>query len=103
MTIDVTNQFGAYPPGVDSLAGLVKSIVAGPTAKAFNTIFATTYDQVDADCELVLRRDITSLEQVEDAPENETEDPAEADDEGCVSTPQDGARGPGVAGPSSLR
>ena len=49
MTIDATNTFGAYPAGYDSLAQQVKSIVGGPTAKAFNTNFAALYDKVDAE------------------------------------------------------
>ena len=49
VTIDATNIFGPYPPGYDSLAQQVKSIIGGPTAKAFNTNFAALYDQVDAE------------------------------------------------------
>ncbi len=49
VTIDATNTFAAYPAGFDSLAQQVKSIVGGPTAKAFNTNFAALYDQVDAE------------------------------------------------------
>jgi 8-hydroxy-5-deazaflavin:NADPH oxidoreductase len=49
VTIDATNIFGAYPDGYASLAQQVKSIIGGPTAKAFNTNFATLYDQVDAE------------------------------------------------------
>ena len=48
ITIDATNM---YPYRADqmSLAQQVKSIVGGPTAKAFNTNFASLYDQVDAE------------------------------------------------------
>ena len=49
VTIDATNTFAAYPAGFDSLAQQVKSIVGGPTAKAFNTNFAALYDQVGAE------------------------------------------------------
>lgn len=49
LTIDATNIFGPYPVGVSSLAQQVKSIIGGPTAKAFNTNFAALYDQVDAE------------------------------------------------------
>jgi hypothetical protein len=44
-------------------------------------VLADQFDQVDNDCERVLRRDITSLDQIEDREDNNTEDPAE-DDEG---------------------
>jgi predicted dinucleotide-binding enzyme len=49
VTIDATNIFGPYPAGYASLAQQVKSIIGGPTAKAFNTNFAALYDQVDAE------------------------------------------------------
>ncbi len=49
VTIDATNIFGPYPAGYASLAQYVKSIIGGPTAKAFNTIFAALYDLVDAE------------------------------------------------------
>lgn len=49
LTIDATNIFGPYPAGVPSLAQQVKSVIGGPTAKAFNTNFAALYDQVDAE------------------------------------------------------
>jgi predicted dinucleotide-binding enzyme len=49
VTIDATNTFGQYPADVESLAQQVKSIIGGPTAKAFNTNFAALYDQVDAE------------------------------------------------------
>ncbi len=49
VTIDATNSFGPYPAGYESLAQQVKSIIGGPTAKAFNTNFAALYDQVDAE------------------------------------------------------
>jgi 8-hydroxy-5-deazaflavin:NADPH oxidoreductase len=48
-TIDATNVFGPYPDGFESLVEQVKSIIEGPTAKAFNTNFAALYDQVDAE------------------------------------------------------
>ena len=49
VAIDATNIFDPYPAGYDSLAQQVKSIIGGPTAKAFNTNFAALYDQVDAE------------------------------------------------------
>src|SRR5712691_10686936 len=49
LTIDATNIFGPYPAGYESLARQVKSIIGGPTSKAFNTNFAALYDQVDAE------------------------------------------------------
>ncbi len=51
-------------------------------------VIADQFDQVDNDCERVNRRDITSLDQVDDREENETEDPS--------STRR--ARTPGAAG-----
>jgi Ca2+-binding RTX toxin-like protein len=41
-------------------------------------VLADQFDQVDTDCEVVLRRDVTSLDQVDDGEENSTEDPAPA-------------------------
>ena len=38
-------------------------------------VVADQFDQVDNDCERVIRRDITSLDQVEDQEENRTENP----------------------------
>jgi predicted dinucleotide-binding enzyme len=49
VTIDASNMFGDRPAGVDAIAHQVKSIVGGPTAKAFNTNFASLYDAVDAE------------------------------------------------------
>jgi predicted dinucleotide-binding enzyme len=49
VTIDATNKFGERPAGYDSVAQQVKAIVGGPTAKAFNTNFASIYDAVDAE------------------------------------------------------
>ena len=46
VTIDATNAFGGRNEEFESLAHEVKSIVGGPTAKAFNLNFATLYDQV---------------------------------------------------------
>jgi len=44
--IDATNLIGGDRPDFPSLAHEVKSIVGGPTAKAFNLNFARLYDQV---------------------------------------------------------
>ncbi|GAA5193108.1 hypothetical protein GCM10023346_16900 [Arthrobacter gyeryongensis] len=49
VTIDASNTFGDRPPGYDSIAQQVKAIIGGPTAKAFNTNFASIYDTVDAE------------------------------------------------------
>jgi hypothetical protein len=49
VTIDATNTFGGPPEGYESVAHRVKAIVGGPTAKAFNTNFASLYDVVDAE------------------------------------------------------
>jgi len=39
-------------------------------------VLADQFDQVDNDCERVIRRDITSLDQVDDGEENRTENPS---------------------------
>jgi predicted dinucleotide-binding enzyme len=49
VTIDATNTFGDRPSGYDSIARQVNEIIGGPTAKAFNTNFASIYDAVDAE------------------------------------------------------
>jgi predicted dinucleotide-binding enzyme len=49
VTIDASNMFGDRPAGFDAIAHQVKSIVGGPTAKAFNTNFASLYDVVNAE------------------------------------------------------
>ena len=48
VTIDATNAFSGRNEQYPSLAHEVKSIVGGPTAKAFNLNFAVIYDAVDA-------------------------------------------------------
>jgi len=45
-TIDATNAFAGRNGAFESLAHEVKSIVGGPTAKAFNLNFAALYDEV---------------------------------------------------------
>ena len=45
-TIDATNAFGGRDESFESLAHEVKSIVRGPTAKAFNVNFAAIYDKI---------------------------------------------------------
>jgi 8-hydroxy-5-deazaflavin:NADPH oxidoreductase len=45
-TIDATNAFGGRNEAHESLAHEVKSIVGGPTAKAFNLNFAAIYDKI---------------------------------------------------------
>jgi predicted dinucleotide-binding enzyme len=47
LTIDATNAVGGPAEGFTSLAEQVKSIVGGPTAKAFNLNFANQYDRID--------------------------------------------------------
>lgn len=47
VAIDTTNAVGGRPDGFESLSEQVKSFTNGPTAKAFNTIFARTYDKID--------------------------------------------------------
>ena len=46
VAIDTTNAVRGRPPGFESLAEQVKSIVGGPTAKAFNTVFAREFDAI---------------------------------------------------------
>jgi 8-hydroxy-5-deazaflavin:NADPH oxidoreductase len=48
-TIDATNSFTGPNDGFASLAEETKSILGGPTIKAFNTNFALLYDQVAAE------------------------------------------------------
>jgi predicted dinucleotide-binding enzyme len=45
-TLDATNAFSGRNEAFESLAHEVKSIVAGPTAKAFNLNFAVLFDEV---------------------------------------------------------
>jgi predicted dinucleotide-binding enzyme len=46
--VDTTNAVGGRPDGVESLAHQIKGVTGGPTAKAFNTIFASAYDRIAA-------------------------------------------------------
>lgn len=48
VTIDATNVTGPRPEGFTSVAAEVKSIINGPTAKAFTSVFASTYDEIPA-------------------------------------------------------
>jgi 8-hydroxy-5-deazaflavin:NADPH oxidoreductase len=48
VAIDATNAVRERPAEFESLAHQVKSIVGGPTAKAFNLNFANIYDEIDA-------------------------------------------------------
>jgi len=48
VTIDATNAFRNRNEEFESLAHEVKSIVGGPTAKAFNLNFANIYDEIGA-------------------------------------------------------
>jgi predicted dinucleotide-binding enzyme len=45
-TLDATNAFSGRDEAFESLAHEVKSIVGGPTAKAFNLNFAVLFDEV---------------------------------------------------------
>jgi len=51
LTIDATNAVRDRPAEFESLAHQVRSIVGGPTAKAFNLNFANIYDEIDAQSE----------------------------------------------------
>ena len=46
LAIDATNALNGRQEAFESLAHQVKSIVGGPTAKAFNLNFAALYDQI---------------------------------------------------------
>ncbi len=46
VTIDATNALGGRSDESESLAHQVKSLVGGPTAKAFNLNFAAIYDDI---------------------------------------------------------
>lgn len=46
VTIDATNKCGDRPVGYDAVAQQVKSIIGRSTSKAFNTNFASLYDQI---------------------------------------------------------
>jgi predicted dinucleotide-binding enzyme len=46
--VDTTNTLGERDDAYPSLAHQVKSILGGPTAKAFNTNYAVLYDEIDA-------------------------------------------------------
>ena len=48
VAIDTTNAIKGRPGGFESLAHQVRSLTGGPTAKAFNTVFARIYDEVGA-------------------------------------------------------
>jgi predicted dinucleotide-binding enzyme len=46
VTIDATNLYSERDTAFPSLTHQVKSIIGGPTAKSFNTVFAAAYDQI---------------------------------------------------------
>lgn len=46
VTIDATNLYTARDEAFPSLAHQIKSIIGGPTAKAFSTVFASAYDRI---------------------------------------------------------
>ncbi|MDR6974309.1 putative dinucleotide-binding enzyme [Streptomyces sp. 3330] len=46
VTIDATNLYTARSEAFPSLAHQVKSIIGGPTAKSFSTVFAAAYQQI---------------------------------------------------------
>lgn len=47
IAIDVSNAYAGRNEKYESFAHEVKSIIGGPTAKAFNTNFASIYDRID--------------------------------------------------------
>ena len=51
VTVDATNAVRDRPAEFESLAHQVKSIIGGPTAKAFNLNFANIYGEIDAQSE----------------------------------------------------
>jgi len=46
--IDATNPLQGRPEGVESLSAAAKSVANGPTAKAFNTNFASLFEEAAA-------------------------------------------------------
>lgn len=46
VTIDATNLYSERDTAFPSLTHQVKSIIGGPAAKSFNTVFAAAYDQI---------------------------------------------------------
>ncbi|MFI1338507.1 dinucleotide-binding protein [Streptomyces sp. NPDC020845] len=48
LTIDATNLYMPRDETYPSLAHQVKSIIGGPTAKSFSTVFAAAYQQISA-------------------------------------------------------
>ncbi|MFJ4682335.1 NADPH-dependent F420 reductase [Streptomyces sp. NPDC091377] len=46
VTIDATNLYTARDDAFPSLAHQVRSIIGGPTAKSFSTVFAAAYDRI---------------------------------------------------------
>ncbi|NDU72134.1 dinucleotide-binding protein [Actinomadura sp. DSM 109109] len=48
VTIDATNLYTERDSAFPSLAHQVKSVIGGPTAKSFSTVFAAAYDQITA-------------------------------------------------------
>ncbi len=59
--------------------GEVDLVHCGPGA---DLVISDQFDVLDADCEFERQSDITSLDQVEDGEENQTENPDEDRDEG---------------------
>ena len=49
--IDATNPLQGRPDGVESLSALAKSVANGPTAKAFNTNFASLFTRAASEAE----------------------------------------------------
>ena len=46
VTIDATNLYTERDNAFPSLSHQIKSIIGGPTAKSFSTVFAATYDHI---------------------------------------------------------
>ncbi|WP_326718218.1 dinucleotide-binding protein [Streptomyces sp. NBC_00243] len=46
VTIDATNLYAERDSEFPSLSHQIKSVIGGPTAKSFSTVFAAAYDQI---------------------------------------------------------
>ncbi|MGW3423060.1 dinucleotide-binding protein [Streptomyces phaeochromogenes] len=46
VTIDTTNLYAERDGEFPSLSHQIKSVIGGPTAKSFSTVFAATYEQI---------------------------------------------------------
>ncbi|MCX4903731.1 dinucleotide-binding protein [Streptomyces sp. NBC_00878] len=48
VTIDTTNLYTERDSAFPSLSHQIKSVIGGPTAKSFSTVFASAYEQIGA-------------------------------------------------------